>query len=460
MATTAKRVTKPRRAKAASEDLNPFHIAQQQFDTAAAYIPTLPPGLDEFLKRPERLITVEFPIEKQDGTMLSFIGFRCVHNRARGPAKGGIRYHQDVTADEVRALASWMTWKCAVVDVPFGGGKGGIAFNPKEFSMGDVRKVTRRFIAALGDNIGPHSDIPAPDVNTDAGTMARIYDTYAMMHPGENCLPVVTGKPIELGGSRGRREATSRGCLFCVQQALKRGVVPGRDSVRGATVLIQGYGNAGSYAAQLFAEQGAKIIAVSDSQGGIHDPDGLDWAAALEHKRRTKSVVGYGGCEKVSNTEILTIPCDILVPAALENVIRGDNAADVKAKLVAEAANGPTTPEADKILFQRGVPVLPDILANAGGVTVSYYEWVQNIENEQWDEDAVNGKLLKKMTRATDAVIDAQQEINSSLDDLQAEREKRGLGGSPLKPVDLRMAAYVLAIKRVANVTLARGIWP
>jgi glutamate dehydrogenase (NAD(P)+) len=460
MATTAKRVTKPRRAKAASEDLNPFHIAQQQFDTAAAYIPTLPPGLDEFLKRPERLITVEFPIEKQDGTMLSFIGFRCVHNRARGPAKGGIRYHQDVTADEVRALASWMTWKCAVVDVPFGGGKGGIAFNPKEFSMGDVRKVTRRFIAALGDNIGPHSDIPAPDVNTDAGTMARIYDTYAMMHPGENCLPVVTGKPIELGGSRGRREATSRGCLFCVQQALKRGVVPGRDSVRGATVVIQGYGNAGSYAAQLFAEQGAKIIAVSDSQGGIHDPDGLDWAAALEHKRRTKSVVGYGGCEKVSNTEILTIPCDILVPAALENVIRGDNAADVKAKLVAEAANGPTTPEADKILFQRGVPVLPDILANAGGVTVSYYEWVQNIENEQWDEDAVNGKLLKKMTRATDAVIDAQQEINSSLDDLQAEREKRGLGGSPLKPVDLRMAAYVLAIKRVANVTLARGIWP
>jgi glutamate dehydrogenase (NAD(P)+) len=460
MATTAKRVTKPRRAKAASEDLNPFHIAQQQFDTAAAYIPTLPPGLDEFLKRPERLITVEFPIEKQDGTMLSFIGFRCVHNRARGPAKGGIRYHQDVTADEVRALASWMTWKCAVVDVPFGGGKGGIAFNPKEFSMGDVRKVTRRFIAALGDNIGPHTDIPAPDVNTDAGTMARIYDTYAMMHPGENCLPVVTGKPIELGGSRGRREATSRGCLFCVQQALKRGVVPGRDSVRGATVVIQGYGNAGSYAAQLFAEQGAKIIAVSDSQGGIHDPDGLDWAAALEHKRRTKSVVGYGGCEKVSNTEILTIPCDILVPAALENVIRGDNAADVKAKLVAEAANGPTTPEADKILFQRGVPVLPDILANAGGVTVSYYEWVQNIENEQWDEDAVNGKLLKKMTRATDAVIDAQQEINSSLDDLQAEREKRGLGGSPLKPVDLRMAAYVLAIKRVANVTLARGIWP
>jgi glutamate dehydrogenase (NAD(P)+) len=349
MATTAKRVTKPRRAKAASEDLNPFHIAQQQFDTAAAYIPTLPPGLDEFLKRPERLITVEFPIEKQDGTMLSFIGFRCVHNRARGPAKGGIRYHQDVTADEVRALASWMTWKCAVVDVPFGGGKGGIAFNPKEFSMGDVRKVTRRFIAALGDNIGPHTDIPAPDVNTDAGTMARIYDTYAMMHPGENCLPVVTGKPIELGGSRGRREATSRGCLFCVQQALKRGVVPGRDSVRGATVVIQGYGNAGSYAAQLFAEQGAKIIAVSDSQGGIHDPDGLDWAAALEHKRRTKSVVGYGGCEKVSNTEILTIPCDILVPAALENVIRGDNVADVKAKLVAEAANGPTTPEADRV---------------------------------------------------------------------------------------------------------------
>jgi glutamate dehydrogenase (NAD(P)+) len=459
MAPKAKRMTKPGRAKASPEDLNPFHIAQRQFDAAAAYLPTLPPGLDEFLKRPERLITVEFPIEKEDGTVLAFTGFRCVHNRARGPAKGGIRYHQDVTADEVRALASWMTWKCAVVNVPFGGGKGGIAFNPKEFSMAEVRKVTRRFIAALGDNIGPHTDIPAPDVNTDAGTMARIYDTYAMMHPGENCLPVVTGKPIELGGSRGRREATARGCLFCTQQALKRGLVPGRTSVEGATVVIQGYGNAGSYAAQLFAEQGAKIVAVSDSRGGIYDPKGLDWAAALEHKRRTKSVVGFGG-EVVSNTEMLTLPCDILIPAALENVIRGDNAADVKAKLIAEAANGPTTPEADRILSQRGTPVLPDILANAGGVTVSYFEWVQNIENEQWDEEEVNRKLLRKMARATDAVMETQREINDSLDALRAERETRGLGGHPLGPVNLRMAAYVLAIRRVADVTLARGIWP
>ncbi|UCC70947.1 MAG: Glu/Leu/Phe/Val dehydrogenase [Gemmatimonadota bacterium] len=455
--------TKVKEAKTAdrgTEDLNPFHIAQRQFDNAARYIPELKAGLVEWLKRPNRMITVEFPIETAEGEVKNFVGYRCVHNVARGPGKGGIRYHPDVTADEVRALASWMTWKCAVLDVPFGGAKGGIICNPKKRTKDDLRKITRRFIAELGDAIGPHSDIPAPDVNTNAETMAWIYDTYDMMHKGRNNLGVVTGKPVNMGGSLGRNEATSRGCLYCTQQALARGLVDGLSSVMGATVVVQGYGNAGAIAAQLYAEQGAKIIAVSDSRGGIHNPDGLDPRAVLQHKKQTGSVVGYPGTKEVSNEELLTIPCDILVPAALENVIRGDNAAAVQAKVIAEAANGPTTPTADEILFERGIPVLPDILANAGGVTVSYFEWVQNNENEQWEEDEVNAKMKAKMVKATNAVIDKQKEINESLADLDGRRKERGLNGDPLKKVDLRTAAYVLAISRVAEVTLERGIWP
>jgi glutamate dehydrogenase (NAD(P)+) len=360
----------------------------------------------------------------------------------------------------VRALASWMTWKCAVVDVPFGGAKGGIVCNPKKLTKDDLRKITRRFISDLGDNIGPHTDIPAPDVNTNANTMAWIYDTYEMMHRGKNNLGVVTGKPVDMGGSLGRNEATSRGCLFCTQRALSRGVVPGLDSVKGATVVVQGYGNAGAIAANLFHEQGAIIIAVSDSRGGIYSPDGLDPLKVLEHKKETGSVVGYPGTKEVSNPDLLEIECDILIPAALESEIRADNAANIKARVIAEAANGPTTPAADRILYERGIPVLPDILANAGGVTVSYYEWVQNNENEQWDEEEVNGKLLVKMDRATDAVIDKQREINASLGELDAERKRRGQNGEPLTQVDLRTAAYVLAITRVTNVTLERGIWP
>jgi glutamate dehydrogenase (NAD(P)+) len=442
------------------EDLNPFHIAQQQFDHAALYIPDLKAGLVEWLKRPNRMITVEFPIETAEGEVKNFVGYRCVHNVTRGPGKGGIRYHPDVTSDEVRALASWMTWKCAVLDVPFGGAKGGIICNPKRRTREDMRKITRRFVAELGDAIGPYTDIPAPDVNTNAETMAWIFDTYDMMHKGRNNLGVVTGKPVNMGGSLGRNEATSRGCLYCTQQALATGLVDGLDTVKGATVVVQGYGNAGSIAAQLYAEQGAKIIAVSDSRGGIHNPEGLDPDKVLEHKKKTGSVVGYPGTKEVSNEEILTIPCDILIPAALENVIRGDNAAEVQAKVIAEAANGPTTPAADAILFQRGIPVLPDILANAGGVTVSYFEWVQNNENEQWEEDEVNGKMKAKMIKATEAVIEKQKEINGSLKKLETRRQERGLDGSPLAPIDLRTAAYVLAITRVAAVTLERGIWP
>ncbi len=447
-------------ASPAAEDLNPFHIAQRQFDAAARYLPDLAPGLARFLKQPERLISLEFPIELADGTVLNFTGYRCLHSTVRGPGKGGIRYHQGVTADEVRALASWMTWKCAVADVPFGGAKGGVCFNPKEFTTSDIRKVTRRFIAALGDNIGPHTDIPAPDVNTDGGTMARIYDTYAMMHPGMNCLPIVTGKPLDLGGSLGRREATARGCLYATQRALQRGAVKGMSSLKNATVVIQGFGNAGAIAAELFHEQGARIIAASDTRGGIVRTEGLDPKAVIAHKQKTGSVVGFPGSKPISNEDILTLKCDVLIPAALENVIRSDNAEDINARIIAEAANGPTTPEADHILFARGIPVLPDILANAGGVTVSYFEWVQNIENEQWDEEEVNGKLLKKMQRATDAVLDTQEQIKASLSSIENKRRAAKMEGPRLTQVDLRMAAYILAIGRVAKVAFERGIWP
>jgi len=442
------------------EDLNPFHIAQQQFAHAIRYLPEYQRGLVEYLIRPERVIISEFPIETHNGTVRNFTGYRVLHNRARGPGKGGIRYHPDVTLDEVRALAAWMTWKCAVMDIPFGGAKGGVVCNPKELTKDDLRRITRRFIAELGDAIGPHTDIPAPDVNTSAETMAWVFDTYDMMHPGRNNAPVVTGKPVDMGGSYGRNEATSRGCLFCTQHALSRGVVPGLASVDGATVAVQGFGNAGAIAARLFGEQGALIVAASDSRGGIYNPDGFAPEAAAAHKKETGSVVGLPGTEEISNEELLALECDILIPAALENQIRGDNADDVQARLVAEAANGPTTPTADRILFEKGIPVLPDILANAGGVTVSYYEWVQNIENEQWDEESVNGKLLKKMTRSTNAVLDMQATVNASLSEITAKRQELGRGTDALEKIDLRTAAYVLAVKRVADVTIRRGIWP
>jgi glutamate dehydrogenase/leucine dehydrogenase len=430
------------------EDLNPFHIAAQQFDQAVACMPHLKRGLLDFLKRPSRTVIVEFPIELDDGTVKNFTGYRVLHNRVRGPGKGGIRYHPGVTLDEVRALASWMTWKCAVIDVPFGGAKGGVACNPKELSAGDLRKLTRRFISDLGDLIGPNTDIPAPDVYTDARTMAWIYDTYAIMHPGRNNLPVVTGKPLDIGGSHGRHEATARGCLFAAQRALARRIVPGLESVRNARVAIQGFGNAGGIAADLFHEAGAKIVAVSDSRGGIHSENGLTPAAVSAHKAKTGSVVGMAASRNLSNEELLTVDCDLLIPAALENQIRQDNAARVRARMICEAANGPTTPAADRILFDKGIPVVPDILANSGGVCVSYFEWVQNIENEQWDVEEVNHKLQTKMERATNIVIDKQTQINQ-----QAKNQ-----GS--NPIDLRTAALIVAIERVSSVALERGIWP
>lgn len=427
-----------------SEDLNPYNIAQKQFDAAASYVAELPDGLRNWLRGTTRLVKVEFPVECDDGTVRTFAGYRALHSRVRGPGKGGIRYHPDVNGDEVRALASWMTWKCAVADIPFGGAKGGIVCDPKKLTSNELRRITRRFVVELGDTIGPYSDIPAPDVNTSAETMAWIYDTYDMMHPGKNNLPVVTGKPVYLGGSLGRNEATARGCLFVTKRAIDEGAVPGLDTLEGATIVIQGYGNAGAIAARLFTDVGARVIAVSDSTGGVLSEEGIDPDSALLHKKQTGSVVGMPGTKNITNAELVHVPCDVLIPAAFENQIRADNVNGVNTKVVAEAANGPTTPAADEALFARGIPVLPDILTNSGGVTVSYFEWVQNNENEHWSEDAVNDKLQRKMEAATDAVLDMQQEI----------RDRRNAN------VDLRTSAFALAIKRVARVALNRGIWP
>jgi glutamate dehydrogenase/leucine dehydrogenase len=374
------------------EDLNPYHMAQAQLDRAIRYIPGLKRGLVEYLRRPQRTVIVEFPIETQDG-VLSFTAYRVLHNNIRGPGKGGIRFHPDVNADEVRALASWMTWKCALVNVPFGGAKGGVACDPKQLSEAELRRITRRFIAELGDVIGPDTDIPAPDVNTSEQTMAWIYDTYHILHPKQNNLPVVTGKPLELGGSLGRREATARGCLFATQRALSRGAVPGLASVEGTRVAIQGYGNVGGIAADLFAEAGARVVAVSDSQGGIYTKEGLDLDAVRQHKLEHGTVVGVNDTVTVTNEGLLELECEILIPSALENQIHAGNASRIHARLVCEGANGPITVSADDILFERGIPVLPDILANAGGVTVSYFEWIQNKQNEQWDEKHVYSRV-------------------------------------------------------------------
>ena len=442
------------------EELNPFVIAQRQCDNAARYLPNLETGLFEFLKRPDKLVIVEFPIATTSGEVRNFVGYRCLHSRIRGPGKGGMRYHPDVTEDEVRALASWMTWKTAVVGVPFGGAKGGVVCDPKALSAEDLKHITRRFIVELNNNIGPHADIPAPDMNTNEQTMALIYDTYETMHKGQNNLGVVTGKPVHMGGSLGRNEATGRGGLFATRQALSWGVLPGVREIGGLSVAIQGFGNVGSVATRLFHQAGARVVAVSDSRGGIHNPDGIDPAAAIEHKHGTGSVQGLAGCRDVTNDELLMLPCDILMPAALGNQLRADNAGDVQARMIVELANGPTTPEADAVFSARDIPVVPDILANAGGVTVSYFEWVQNNKNEQWEEDDVNGKLEKIMTQATDGVLDKQAEINASLDALEAERKALGRDGGSLEPASLRTAAFVVAVDRVARVALDRGIWP
>jgi glutamate dehydrogenase/leucine dehydrogenase len=369
-----------------------------------------------------------------NGEIQVFTGFRSQHNDARGPYKGGIRYHPQVSIDEVKALSMWMTWKCAIADIPYGGGKGGIICNPKEMSNGELERMTRRYAYAIADIIGPHTDIPAPDVYTGGKEMAWIMDTYSALKGNYVQPEVITGKPIPIGGSLGRNEATGRGLSFTVREAAKKLKV----NMKTATVAVQGFGNAGQFASQLVEEQGAKVIAASDSKGGVYNKSGIQIGALRKHKEKTGSVVGFPGAKSVTNEELLELDCTILIPAALENQINGKNAKNVKAKIVAEAANGPTTPEADDVLFKNDILVIPDILANGGGVTVSYFEWLQNLRREYWTEDEVNQKLDKNITKAF-------LDIYKTHDDYK---------------VNMRKASMVLAVNRVVEATKLRGLWP
>jgi len=414
------------------KELDPLENSRLQFDEAAQRL-KLDPSFVQIIKEYRRATIVKLPVQMDDGSFRVFTGYRVQHSIIRGPAKGGIRYHPDVTLDEVTALAAWMTWKCAVVGIPFGGGKGGIACDPSKMSKAELEKLTRRYVADLIDVIGPDSDVPAPDVNTNEQTMAWIMDTYSMM-VGHTVPGVVTGKPIAIGGSLGRAEATARGLVYVVEEACKLKKIP----LRGATVAVQGFGNAGATAARLLAEKKAKIIALSDTRGGVTNTRGIDPIKAIRYKERSGTVVGMPGATRITNDELLTMKCDILVPAALENVITLHNAEAVKARIVAEAANGPTTPHADEILARRGIIVLPDILANAGGVTVSYFEWVQNQEGLMWDVEEVNARLQKIMVRAFHEMVDTMRKHH----------------------VPPRAGAMILSVGRVSEATLVRGLFP
>src|SRR6266702_6211136 len=373
---------------------NPFRIAQQQLENVARTF-----GIDDrlvaVLSQCKKAVEVSIPTSLDDGSVRAFTGYRVTHNIARGPSKGGIRYHQDVTLDEVKALAMWMTWKCALMGLPFGGAKGGVACDPKSMSPGELERMTRRFTSEIINEIGPERDIPAPDVGTDGRVMAWIFDTYSM-NKGHSVLGVVTGKPLTIGGSLGREEATARGALYCVREAVRKLQL----SLEGTSVAVQGFGNVGSFLAKFLAEDGAKVIAVSDSTSGLHNPNGIDVQAALAHKRETGTLAGFRGADAISNDELLLLECDVLAPCALEQVITEENASRVRAKIVVEGANGPITPPADDILEDKGVLVLPDILANAGGVVVSYFEWVQGLQEYFWKEAEVNAKLNDIVTRA------------------------------------------------------------
>ena len=419
-------------APPASGRLNPWEMAQAQF-TAAADRLKLGDDLRAILSEPKRELIVHFPVRMDNGSLRMFTGFRVQHNVNRGPAKGGIRYDAHVSLDEIKALAMWMTWKCAVVDIPYGGAKGGVICNPKELSQAELERLTRRYATEISLLIGPHSDIPAPDVNTNAQVMAWIMDTYSM-HAGYTVPAVVTGKPLAIGGSEGRVEATATGVAAMVELAAGELHLP----LEGARVAVQGFGNAGSIAAKLLRAKGCRIVAVSDTHGGIYSASGLDPEKVMRHKQEHSTVVGYPGAETVSVEGVLEVPCDVLIPAATENQITGRNAPNVQARLIAEAANGPTTPEADRIFFERGVRVIPDILSNAAGVTVSYFEWVQDLQSYFWTSDQIAEKLSQVMTRAYGEVAEI------------AQRER----------CDMRLAAYMLAIQRVADATQLRGVYP
>ena len=433
MATLAKAPPQPVLPRMAPrEDLNVFRISQIQFDMAAEYL-KLDVGLRQILRTPKRVLEVSIPVKMDNGQLKVFTGYRVQHNIARGPAKGGIRFHPNVTLDEIKALAAWMTWKTATVNIPYGGSKGGVICDPKRMSRGELERMTRRYTSEILPLIGPEQDIPSPDVYTDAQTMAWIMDTYSMT-VGHSALGVVTGKPVSLGGSVGRNEAAARGCLMVVEEACKMKKI----SLRGATVAIQGFGNSGSVAARLFAEKKARVVAISDSRGGVFNSRGIDPLKALRYKERSGTVVGMPGASRISNDDLLTLKCDILVPAALENVITLHNADQIKARIVAEAANGPTTPHADEVLARKGIMVLPDILANAGGVTMSYFEWAQDLQGILSEESDMNQKLEGVMKRAFAGVQETMRKYH----------------------VHSRAAAYIVAVGRVADATLVRGLFP
>ncbi len=411
---------------------DPWQVALQQFDIAAEKL-HLDPNMRGILRECQRELIVHFPVRMQDGVVKVFTGYRVQHNTSRGPGKGGIRYHPSVTLNEVKALAMWMTWKCAVVGIPYGGAKGGVICDPKQMTAQQLETLTRRYTTEISLLIGPDRDIPAPDVNTNAQTMAWIMDTFSM-HAGHTVPAVVTGKPLSIGGSEGRSEATARGAVYTILEAAK---AIGLD-LDGARVVVQGYGNAGMHSAKLMAELGATVVGVSDTSGGIHNAKGLDTAKVEAFKRETGRVQGLPGADRISNAELLELDCDVLIPAAIENQIGAHNATEIKAKIVAEAANGPTSPEADKILHDRDVMLIPDILCNAGGVTVSYFEWVQDLQNLFWREATINARLKEVMVKSFNDVLDLSRKHK----------------------VDMRTAAYMLAVSRVADATLTRGIYP
>lgn len=414
---------------------NPYEAVLSVVDNAAKIL-GYEPSEYEMLKYPERELKVAVPVEMDDGTVRVFEGYRVQHSTSRGPAKGGIRYHQNVDLDEVKALAAWMTFKCAVVNIPYGGGKGGVVVDPSTLSKNELRRLTRRFTTMISPIIGPDQDVPAPDVGTNPEVMGWIMDTYSMLH-GRCIHSVVTGKPIEIGGALGRKEATGRGVMLNTKLILKKMGIP----VEGTTVAVQGMGNVGSIAAKLLDQQGLKVVAVSDVSGGIYNQDGLNIPKILEHlsvRGNLLDTYEEAGMERISNQQLLALDVTVLVPAALENQINDTNANDVRAKIIVEGANGPTTVEADEILKQKGVTVVPDILANAGGVIVSYFEWVQNIQSVSWSEDEVNEKLEDIITRAFHSVCDIAEQNDQTL----------------------RIGAYLIAIRRVVEAKKLRGIWP
>jgi len=427
---TGQDVVRPEKDTFLSEE-NPFEAMMSRFDYAAKRL-SLDAGLYKVLRNPEKQITVSIPVQRDGGDVEVYTGYRVLYNTSRGPAKGGIRFDMNVTLDEVTALAAWMTWKCAVVNIPFGGAKGGVICDPGTMSMGELERLTRRYTSAIIDTLGPDSDVPAPDVNTNERVMAWIMDTYSM-HKRHTVTAVVTGKPVEMGGSLGRREATGRGCMIVTLEALKRHGMP----VRGARIAVQGFGNVGSVAADLLAREGAVIVAVSDKSGGLYNAKGFDVSDLRAWVTEKKVLAGYPNGEVITNEQLLACNCDVLLPAAMENVITSKNAADIQAKIICEGANGPTTAKADAILEQKGIFVIPDILANAGGVTVSYFEWVQDRSGYFWDEDTVNRRLERIMGTAFDEV--------ATMADKHA--------------VNMRIAAYMLSIERVAAVHRLRGMY-